>query len=168
MRIILAGGSGFLGSALTAHLATEHDIFILTRNRSLRGSMPRVRFEPWLPNGQTGSWASALDDADAVINLAGESIAGKRWSAAQKQRILQSRLLATQSLAAAIRGATRKPRTFISGSAVGFYGDRGDETLTEASAPGSDFLAGVCKQWETAADSVRWERTATPDATDQS
>jgi NAD dependent epimerase/dehydratase family enzyme len=87
------------------------------------------------------------------VNLAGESIAAKRWSAAQKQRIRDSRLQATRSLAAAIREAQRKP-VLISGSAVGFYGNRGEEPLNEASPPGTDFLAGVAQEWEAAANVV--------------
>lgn len=156
MRIIIAGGSGFLGSALTPHLAAQgHQVVILTRQRpaSLPGQQG-VTYVTWSPNGQTGPWATALDAADAVINLSGESIAAKRWSNAQKQKIRESRLLATRSLTAAIRGAARAPKVLISGSAVGYYGDRGEETLTEASAPGDDFLAGVCKEWEAAAGDV--------------
>ncbi len=156
MRIILAGGSGFLGSALAADLARGgHQVITLTRHAAAPAAPGGVRFEPWSPNGQAGPWANVLDGADAIINLAGESIAAKRWSAAQKHRILDSRLLATQSLAAAIRNARTKPRVLVSGSAVGYYGDRGSETLTEGSAPGHDFLADVCQQWEAAAESVR-------------
>jgi uncharacterized protein (TIGR01777 family) len=156
MRIIIAGGSGFLGSALVTHLAAEnHQVVILTRHpRSTDPSRPRVTFEPWSSDGRSGSWAKTLDNADAVINLAGESIAAKRWSTAQKQKIGESRLLATRSLTTAIRGASKPPRVFVSGSAIGYYGDRGDETLTEASAPGTDFLAAVCKDWEAAANAI--------------
>ena len=156
MRIIIAGGSGFLGSALTAQLAADgHHTVILTRHpASAPPPHPHTTYETWSPNGQTGPWAKTLDGADAVINLSGESIAGKRWSDAQKQKIRESRLLATRSLTAAIRNATKTPRAFISGSAVGYYGDRGDETLTESSTPGDDFLAGVCKDWEAAASTV--------------
>ena len=156
MRILIAGGSGFLGSALAAHLdAEDHQVVILTRQpRSADPIRPRTTFEPWSPNGRSGSWAKALDGADAVVNLAGESIAARRWSTAQKNRIRESRLLATRSLTTAMRAAPKPPRVFISGSAVGYYGDRGDETLTEASAPGTDFLAGLCKEWEAAANAV--------------
>ena len=155
MRIIIAGGSGFLGSALTTQLAADgHHTVILTRHPASAPPHPHTTYETWSPNGQTGPWAKTLDGADAVINLSGESIAGKRWSDAQKQKIRESRLLATRSLTAAIRDATKTPRAFISGSAVGYYGDRGDETLTEASAPGDGFLAAVCKDWEAAASTV--------------
>jgi len=153
MNIVIAGGSGFLGTALARTLAAEgHGVAILTRQTGQKGpEQPRVSFVSWDPNGSTGPWAKVIDGATAVINLAGESIGDKRWSAAQKQRIRDSRILATKSLAAAIRQAARAPAAFISGSAVGYYGSRGGETLTEASAPGTDFLAGLAKDWEAGA-----------------
>jgi len=153
MNIVIAGGSGFLGTALARTLAAEgHGVSILTRQTGQKGpEQPRVSFVSWDPNGNTGPWAKVIDGATAVINLAGESIGDKRWSAAQKQRIRDSRILATKSLAAAIRQAARAPAAFISGSAVGYYGNRGGETLTEASAPGTDFLAGLAKDWEAGA-----------------
>ena len=113
-----------------------------------------MSFVPWTPDGSAGAWAHVVDGATAVINLAGESIAARRWSAPQKQRLRDSRMLATRSLTTAIRQAARPPAAFISGSAVGYYGDRGDETLTEASAPGTDFLAGLAKDWEAAANEI--------------
>jgi uncharacterized protein (TIGR01777 family) len=156
MSIVIAGGSGFLGTALTRALATDgHDVVILTRQSSTNPpSQPRVSFVSWTPDGSAGAWGQTVNGATAVINLAGESIAAKRWSAAQKQQLRESRVLATRSLTTAIRQAARPPAVFISGSAVGYYGDRGDETLTEASAPGGDFLADLAKDWEDAASDV--------------
>jgi uncharacterized protein (TIGR01777 family) len=156
MHIVIAGGSGFLGSALTRALVTSaHDVTILSRQTAPTGpAQPRMSFVSWKPDGTTGPWATALNGADAVINLAGESIAAKRWSVRQKQNLRDSRLLATRSLTTAIRQASRPPAVFISGSAVGYYGDRGNETITEASAPGTDFLAGLAKDWEAAANDV--------------
>ena len=153
MHIVIAGGSGFLGSALTSRLASEgHDVSILTRRTPAGTSArPHVTFIPWTPDGTTGPWARAIDGATAVVNLAGESIAAKRWSEAQKHKLRDSRLLATKSLTTAIRNAPRAPAAFVNGSAVGYYGDRGDETLTEASAPGTDFLARLAQDWEAAA-----------------
>jgi len=159
MRVVIAGGTGFLGSALSSQLASEgHDLVILTRQPrtstpavSRGGASGKVTYSMWHPDGRAGEWSRVLQNADAVVNLSGESIAGRRWTAAQKEKIRTSRLTATQSLTSAIRDLPRPPRVFVSGSAVGYYGDRGDETLTEASAPGSDFLAGVCKEWEAAA-----------------
>jgi uncharacterized protein (TIGR01777 family) len=153
MSIVIAGGSGFLGTALTrALIADGHDVTILTRQRAAPPpAQARISVVPWTPDGNVGSWATAVNGATAVINLAGESIAARRWSAAQKQKLRDSRLLATRSLTSAIRQAARPPAAFISGSAVGYYGDRGGETLTEASGPGTDFLAGLAKDWEAAA-----------------
>jgi uncharacterized protein (TIGR01777 family) len=163
MNIVIAGGSGFLGSALARALATDgHEIVILTRQTSNNPPLqPRVSFVSWTPDGSVGPWGQTVSDAAAVINLAGESIAAKRWSAAQKQKLRNSRLLATRSLTSAIRQAARPPAVFISGSAVGYYGDRGQETLTEASAPGTDFLADLAKDWEeSASDATHVTRVA--------
>lgn len=154
MKIVIAGGSGFLGTALTRELRKAgHGVAILTRQDS-RTSTEGAAAVQWVPNGHSGPWSSAIAGSDAIVNLAGESIGTKRWSETQKQKILDSRLLATRSLAAAIRESAKPPRVLISGSAVGYYGDRGDETLTEISPPGRDFLAGVVRQWEAAADEV--------------
>src|SRR6266699_340768 len=154
MKVVIAGGSGFLGQALTTALAADsHDLVVLTRHagggQHAATSRPgRIQPVAWAPTGEPGPWASELDGAGAVVNLAGESIAGKRWSAAHKARILDSRLRATRSLVVAIRRASPPPPLFVSGSAVGYYGPRGEEPVTETEAPGADFLAGVCVQWE--------------------
>src|SRR5258705_458399 len=146
MRIAIAGGTGFLGQPLVDTLsAAAHEVTILTPGtpRTTAGRAPR--FVSWNPDGHVGPWADAVDGADAVFNLAGESIAGRRWSATQKQRILDSRVDATRSLAAAIRAAARPPRVFISASAVGYYGPLADQIVTEEQPAGSDFLAMVCQ-----------------------
>jgi hypothetical protein len=151
MKIIIAGGTGFLGRPLAETLAhLGHQVVILTRAvrgptlSQDRGPIPIV----WSPDGTAGSWAAALEGAAAVVNLAGESIAGGRWTAARKRLILDSRLLATRSLVAAIRRTAPPRPALISGSAVGYYGPRGSEVVTEDSSPGDDFLARVCIQWE--------------------
>jgi uncharacterized protein (TIGR01777 family) len=155
MHIVIAGGSGFLGSALARALTREgYDVVILTRQESNRSAAPHLSFVPWKPDGDIGAWARVVDGASAVINLAGESIAAKRWSPEQKSKLRDSRLRATGSLTAAIRQASLPPGAFISGSAVGYYGDRGEETLTESSAAGADFLANLAKDWEAAANDV--------------
>ncbi len=156
MKITLAGGSGFLGTALTQALMRDgHDVAVLTRQNPVQmPPQPRVTHVSWTPDGTSGAWAAALDGADAVVNLAGESIAARRWSERQKQKIRESRLQATASLTAAIRQVARAPKVLVSGSAVGYYGDRGDETITESSGQGKDFLAGVAEAWETAANQV--------------
>lgn len=156
MHIIIAGGSGFLGTALTRTLVKDgHDITVLTRqSRPAPPGPTRIREVSWSPDGHTGPWAAALSGADAIVNLSGESIAAKRWSRTQKQKLRDSRLMATRSLTTAIREAARLPAVLVSGSAVGYYGDRGNETLTETSPPGTDFLAGLAQEWEAAATRV--------------
>lgn len=159
MKIVIAGGTGFLGRPLTDSLLHEgHDVVVLSRSGSHGGRARAVR---WAPDGSAGSWAAELDGADAVVNLAGESIAGKRWSQAQKRRILDSRVLATRSLGRAIASASRPPAVFVSGSAVGYYGPLGDELATEEHAPGTDFLAQVCREWEAEAQRAATPRTRT-------
>jgi uncharacterized protein len=151
MRIVLAGGTGFLGRPLAQALAAKgHDIAILTRQPASSPARPG-HFIPWDPNGDVGPWADALDGADAVVNLAGESIGERRWSDTQKQRILDSRVRATKSLAQAIRRSAHPARVLISGSAVGYYGPLADQVATEEHPAGLDFLANVCKQWESEA-----------------
>ncbi len=158
MRIVIAGGTGFLGAPLADSLANAgHDIVILARGAS--GARTRHRSITWTPNGDAGPWSSAVDGAGAVVNLAGESIAAKRWTAAQKQRILDSRVQATRSLVAAIRAVPSPPAVLISGSAVGYYGPRGDDTVTEDTPSGSDFLSGVCVRWEAEAARASSPRT---------
>jgi uncharacterized protein len=156
MRIIIAGGTGFLGSPLAEMYAEEgHDVRVLTRSvepgvtRHDPGTgVPGITRVGWAADGATGPWAATLEGADAVINLSGESLASRRWSEAAKKRLRDSRLLATRSLAAAIRGATTPPPVFISGSAVGFYGPSDNQPLTEKDPPGTDFLAQLCADWE--------------------
>jgi uncharacterized protein (TIGR01777 family) len=149
MKIVIAGGSGFLGRPLAAALARDaHDVVVLTRGSGAARGHAQLRSVEWTPNGESGRWAAQIDGAGAVVNLAGEPIAGRRWSDAQKQRILESRVQATRSLVAAVLAAAVPPPVFVSGSAVGYYGPLGDEVATEDTPPGSDFLAGVCVQWE--------------------
>jgi hypothetical protein len=143
MRIIVAGGTGFLGHALVSRLGRDHhDVRVLTRRR--RGP---EQIE-WTPDGTTGAWASVLDGADAVVNLAGESIASGRWTAARKAEIRDSRIRATRSLVTAMQSAARPPAVFVSGSAVGYYGPRDEQPVTEDAPPADDFLAAVCRDWE--------------------
>lgn len=158
MKIVIAGGTGFLGRPLSERLAADgHEIVILTRG-TVRSNAAGRRVS-WSPDGTIGAWAAEVDGAAVVINLAGESIAGARWSPAQKQRIHDSRIRATRSLVSAIAEAKRPPAVFASGSGVGYYGPRGDEVVTEATPAGSDFLARVCVEWE--AEASRTARAGT-------
>ena len=150
MKIIIAGGTGFLGRPLGEALARDgHEIVMLSRRASENAAagQPFSRVS-WTPDGTLGPWASVVEGAGAIVNLAGEPIAAKRWTEAQKQRILDSRVLATRSLAAAINRAAQPPAVFVSGSGVGFYGPLGDEMASEDHPAGTDFLARVCAAWE--------------------
>jgi uncharacterized protein (TIGR01777 family) len=148
MPIVIAGGSGFLGQALVKALAQDgHEVVILTRRSPAMGHDGSRALE-WTPDGSVGPWAATISGAAAVINLAGEPIAAKRWTAAQKRRIRDSRMLATRSLAGAIERARTPPPVFISGSATGYYGALGDEIATEEHPAGTDFLARVAEDWE--------------------
>ena len=156
MRIVIAGGTGFLGSPLAETYAEDgHDVRLLTRSLMAGDSrhesgtgVPGITRVGWKPDGQSGPWAGALDGADAVINLAGASIGGKRWRPQVKAELRDSRVLPTRSLAAAIQGASAPPRVFVSASAVGYYGANGGDPKTESSPPGADFLAQLCEDWE--------------------
>jgi len=150
MKVVIAGGTGFLGRPLAASLAAAgHQVVILGRPTPGEAAPPTpARLVPWTPDGNAGPWSTEIDGAGAVVNLAGESIAGRRWNEAHKTRILDSRVHATRSLAAAIQRASTPPAVFFSASAVGYYGDKGNEVLTEETAAGSDFMARVCMQWE--------------------
>ncbi|MEW6323656.1 MAG: TIGR01777 family oxidoreductase [Acidobacteriota bacterium] len=149
MRILLAGGSGFLGRRLQAALRADgHDVGVLTRTPRAEGDVA------WAPDGTTGPWARALEGAGALVNLAGEGIADKRWTPARKQAIRDSRLAPTESLVAALRTLAAPPAVLVSSSAVGYYGACGDEIVTEHTPPGSDPLAQLCVDWERAAEAA--------------
>jgi uncharacterized protein (TIGR01777 family) len=144
-RIVVAGGSGFIGEPLVRRLlARGDDVAVLTRNPS---KVVAARAVAWNPPTQS-SWSDEIANADVVINLAGENVGGGRWTDARKKRIIESRVAATSALVDAMSRKPAQTRTFISASATGFYGDRGDESLDENSAAGSGFLAEVTKKWE--------------------
>jgi len=142
MRIVIAGGTGFLGSGLVERLrAAGHVVTVLARHPRREGEIE------WNPGGPPATLVRALEGADAVVNLAGASIA-RRWTRAHKRELWESRVPLTRALAEAIKKTTPTPGTFISGSAVGIYGDRGDEELTEKSPIGNGFLASLGEAWE--------------------
>lgn len=151
MDIAITGSTGLIGEALRASLQDDGHRVVRMVRREATGA-DEISWDPA---------AGRLDPADlagldAVVHLAGEGIAEKRWTDAQKQRILTSRTAGTGLLARSLAAAGDEgPRVLVSGSAIGWYGDRGDEVLTEASAPGTGFLADVCRQWEAAADPAR-------------
>ena len=149
MRIVIAGGTGFLGSALARRLPQlGHTVLVLTR----RAHSAAPHHIAWTPDGSAGAWAASVDGADALINLAGAGLADARWSDARKSMLRSSRLLATRSLTAAVRQASQPPAVFLSASGVGYYGHRGDEVVTEQTPAGADFLATLCLEWEREAE----------------
>ena len=146
MRVLVSGSSGLIGSALVTRLRAEgHDVVRLVR-RAPQGP-DEVR---WDPTAGTLD-AADLQGIDAAVHLAGEGIGEKRWSPEQKQKIRRSRIDGTRLLAEALAALDPKPRAFVCGSAVGYYGLRGDEVLTEESGPGTGFLAELTVDWEAAA-----------------
>ncbi len=147
MKVLISGASGLIGTALTSALrARGHEPVPLVRPPSTAGP-GQVRWNP-----ETGELDLAgAAGASAVVNLAGASIAAGRWTEARKRLLWSSRVDATRSLIAALSRLSPPPAVFISASAVGYYGDRGEEVLTEASAPGDDFLARLAQNWEAAA-----------------
>jgi uncharacterized protein (TIGR01777 family) len=147
LRVLVSGSSGLVGSALVLALrAGGHDV-----KRLVRGAVAAPDQISWNPAGPLAP--ESVSGFDAVIHLAGESIA-TRWTEAKKRRIADSRVPATQHLAAALIKAQQRPRVFICASAIGYYGDRAEESLREDSPSGEGFVAEVCRQWEAAAESA--------------
>ncbi|HEY2975726.1 MAG TPA: TIGR01777 family oxidoreductase, partial [Pyrinomonadaceae bacterium] len=145
MKILISGSHGLVGTALMKSLEPEgHEVFRLVRYAP--SSDAEIE---WSPDRYSIALAR-IEGFDAVVNLAGESIAEGRWTEDKKQRIRESRVKGTKLLGDALANLTNSPKTFICASAIGYYGNRGDEILTETSAPGDDFLAKVCVEWEKA------------------
>lgn len=145
MKILISGSHGLVGTALIKALEPEgHEIYRLVRHYP--GSSSEIE---WSPDRYSIA-LSLIEGFDAVVHLAGESIAEGRWTDEKKKRIRESRVKGTKLLSDALANLTNPPRTLISASAIGYYGDRDDELLTEESAPGNDFLSEVCKEWEAA------------------
>lgn len=144
MKILVSGSHGLVGKALIHSLTTDgHEVLRLVRGARAFGA-PEIE---WHPNqGQLD--AEHLEGLDAVIHLAGESIASGRWTESKKRAIRESRVKGTSLLSEALTRLSRPPSVFLSASAIGYYGNRGDEVLTEESAPGNDFLSSVCVEWE--------------------
>lgn len=146
MNILISGSSGLIGSAVAATLSAAGQRIMRLVRRAPRPGQSEVQWDP------AGSQIDerALDGIDAVIHLAGENIAAARWTAVQKQKLRDSRVNGTRALAEAIARAKRPPKIFLSASAVGYYGDRGDERLREADPAGAGFLPDLCRAWEDA------------------
>jgi uncharacterized protein (TIGR01777 family) len=154
MRIIITGGSGLIGQGLTREfLKVGNEVIILSRSlEKTKGTPTGVKVVRWDGNS-LGDWVSNFEGADAVINLAGASIAGEsplkmRWTGRRKKSILESRLNAGAAVTAAIQAVKNKPEVLVQASAIGFYGPLGDEPVDENVPNGSDYLATVCRDWE--------------------
>ena len=150
-RVVITGGSGFLGRALTGELLKAgYEIIWLSRNPSATRNVPNgVRVEKWDGRSAQG-WGALVNGATAIVNLAGESIGipPLPWTAARKQRIRDSRINAGKAIVEAVRAASEKPRVVIQSSAVGYYGARGDEIIVEKNPAGEDFLSQIAVEWE--------------------
>ncbi len=154
MKILVSGATGLIGQKLCQQLQRDgHDVTILSRSLE-KGTRLGYPTFVWQPE-QGPPPLEAMANVDVVVHLAGEHIAAGRWTAEHKRRIRDSRVLSTENFVAAIRAAAVKPKAFICASAIGFYGDRGDEPLTEQAAPGVGFLSDVCQEWEAAAAAAR-------------
>jgi uncharacterized protein len=150
MNIILAGGSGLIGTHLVQRLHERGDsVILLTRKQQPipRPSFSLTKFVLW-DAVTVGAWSAEFEHADAVINLAGESIAAKRWTTKQKHRIIASRIVSTRAIVEAIHHAAYKPKVLLNASAVGYYGNVPDGDIMEQFPRGNGFLASVCEQWE--------------------
>jgi uncharacterized protein (TIGR01777 family) len=158
MNILISGGTGLIGEALIEKLLDDgHKISILTRNiEKAKAEIPAGVFAYHWNGANTDGWSQIIEEMDAVINLAGESIAGnslaailtRRWTTEQKNLINQSRLQSGRALSEAIQIASKKPDVFIQASAVGYYGPQHSNIITEQSPAGNDFLSKVCQSWE--------------------
>lgn len=153
MKVVITGGTGFIGQALV-HALSERgdDVTVLTR--AARPAQGRVTFAEWTPE-HDGSWTRELDGADAVFHLAGAGVVDKNWTVDRLREIERSRVVPAQLLARHIANATVKPKVFVSGSAVGYYGMRDDDDpCTESTPPGNDELSRICVAWEEAANAA--------------
>jgi uncharacterized protein len=150
-KIVLSGGSGMLGTALRRRVEAEYSVVQLVREQAAGsgGVVWNPRSRPALADPE------ALEGCEAAIHLGGANLAARRWTAAYRREILESRVGSTQALVTVLRGLHKPPRTLIVASAVGIYGERGDAVVDEASPPGEGFLADVCRQWEAAAEPAR-------------
>ena len=154
MRALVTGGTGFIGRAILGRL--ERAVVLTRHPEGARASLGGgVTCFAWSPEAGPPP-LEAFDGVDAVFHLAGEPVAGGRWTAARKKAILASRVEGTRSLLAALASLPRRPSVLVSASAVGYYGDRGDEILDETAGPGTGWLSEVCVSWE--AEAARAER----------
>lgn len=154
-RVIIAGGTGLIGQELCKSLLESgYEVVILSRrDRGAESGNKHIQYASW--DGKTvGDWQRWLDGADVVVNLAGENIGAGSWTAERKQRIRSSRVDAGVALTRAIEMTQHKPRVLLQASAIGYYGVTGDQPVTEANPAGTDFLPGICLDWEASTQTV--------------
>jgi uncharacterized protein (TIGR01777 family) len=155
VRVVITGGSGLIGRELTRDLASSGvEVVVLSRSPESVEGLPAGAVAKGWDAESAQALVERIEDADAVVNLAGENIGGGRWTAARKRAIRDSRVRVTEAVAEALRLTGRRPSVLIQASAVGFYGAAGDELLTEQAPAGNDFLATVCREWEQASSVV--------------
>ena len=148
MHILLAGGSGLIGTALTRKLlADNHTVTILSRNPDAHSGSQGVRFVRWDGRSAAG-WGSLVNETDAIVNLAGVNLGGSLWTRKRKEALVNSRLYAGQAIMGALTQAEKRPEVLVQASAVGYYRASGDTLLDESSPPGSDFQGDLCQRWE--------------------
>jgi hypothetical protein len=152
-KVLIAGATGLIGTALAASLARDGvPVVALVRDpKRAAARLPGATLHPW-DAAQGPPPASVFDGVDAVVNLVGEPIAARRWSEPHKKRVRESRVHATKALVDALRAREARPRVLVQASGTGFYGDRGDDILTESSPRGAGFLAEICREWEAEAE----------------
>ncbi|NMA69295.1 MAG: NAD-dependent epimerase/dehydratase family protein, partial [Desulfitobacterium sp.] len=161
MKVLIFGGTGFVGRNLTQELLENgYQVYIVTRNPPKTSSTigNKVQLIQW-DNISPLTSLKNIGAIDAVINLAGESIGNRRWSESVKEEIIASRVRTTQGIVNAINDGIIQPKVLINASAVGYYGPRGDEEISESEKPGQDFLAQVCQAWEKEAYKVQRDST---------
>ncbi len=147
MNIVIAGGTGMIGRALTVLLVNEgYSVTVLTRSKSSNPHQSGLKYVNW--GDDNDNWFHAVDGADGIVNLAGENIGSGRWTNDKKNKILESRVTAGKLLTEAVIKANIKPKIFIQSSAIGIYGTSSHNVFTEKSSTGSDYLSGVAKIWE--------------------
>lgn len=155
MKVLIAGGTGMIGSALTESLVKDgHAVVILSRDPAkVKNSLPGVTVAKWDAHTADG-WEHLVEEVDAIVNLAGESLAAGLWTAERKQRILSSRVNAGRALVQALEAATQKPAVLIQASGVGYYGVKDPDLLDEDSRLGDDYLASIALEWEASTQPV--------------
>lgn len=154
-RVVIAGGSGLIGTALVAELAgSGREVVVLSRRpQGVRGLPAGARAEGW--NGrEAGPWGASVDGAEAVVNLAGENLAEGRWTPARKSVLVSSRVEPARAIAEAVAAARVRPGVLVQASGVGFYGSQGDRVLDEDAAAGRGFVPELCQAWEGASAAV--------------